>query len=109
VFLTLQDRLPKELKLAGINTVAAANRWLSETYIGDHNTMFFMGSPSFLAHQRRLADGHGRSNCQTLFAISAIPTDADIRQMLDGAPPSAFDPRSSRQSKPRAFCTHSAA
>lgn len=40
VFLTLQDRLPKELKLAGINTVEAANHWLSETYIGEHNTMF---------------------------------------------------------------------
>lgn len=40
VFLTLQDRLPKELKLAGINTVEAANHWLRETYIGEHNTMF---------------------------------------------------------------------
>src|ERR1019366_4607920 len=32
VFSTLQDRLPKELKLAGINTVEAANRWFNETY-----------------------------------------------------------------------------
>jgi hypothetical protein len=40
VFSTLQDRLPKELKLAGIGTVDAANRWLSETYIADHNKLF---------------------------------------------------------------------
>ena len=40
VFLTLQDRLPKELKLAGIDTVEAANHWLRETYITEHNTMF---------------------------------------------------------------------
>jgi hypothetical protein len=40
VFSTLQDRLPKELKLAGISTVEAANRWLSETYIADHNKLF---------------------------------------------------------------------
>ena len=40
MFLTLQDGLPKELKLAGISAVAAANRWLSETYIGEHNKMF---------------------------------------------------------------------
>jgi transposase len=40
VFSTLQDRLPKELKLAGIGTVDAANRWLSETYIADHNKRF---------------------------------------------------------------------
>jgi len=40
VFRTLQDRLPKELRLAGITTIAAANRWLSETYIGEHNGAF---------------------------------------------------------------------
>jgi len=27
-------------------------------------SLFFMGSPSFLAHQRALAEGQGRSNCQ---------------------------------------------
>ena len=55
-------------------------------------SLFFMGSPSFLAHQRRLEEGHGRSNCQSLFGIDAIPTDAHIRQMLDGAPTASFDP-----------------
>jgi transposase len=39
-FETLQDRLPKELKLAGIETVEAANRWLSESYIAEHNARF---------------------------------------------------------------------
>jgi len=54
-------------------------------------SIFFMGSPSFLAHQRALAEGHGRSNCETLFGMSAIPSDNYIRLMLDGAPPAAFD------------------
>lgn len=40
VFGTLQDRLPKELALAGITTVAAANRWLREVYIPEHNKRF---------------------------------------------------------------------
>lgn len=39
-FRTLQDRLPKEFKLAGIDTVETANRWLAETYIADHNRLF---------------------------------------------------------------------
>jgi len=39
-FGTLQDRLPKELALAGITTVEAANRWLRETYIADYNKRF---------------------------------------------------------------------
>jgi hypothetical protein len=55
-------------------------------------SLFFAGSPSFLAHQRQLAEGQGRSNCQTLFGIAAIPSDDHIRQMLDGAPTAAFDP-----------------
>jgi transposase len=39
-FLTLQDRLPKELALAGITTVEAANRWLADSYIPEHNARF---------------------------------------------------------------------
>src|ERR1700758_2966829 len=39
-FRTLQDRLPKELALAGIPTVDAANRWLAETYIPAYNAAF---------------------------------------------------------------------
>jgi len=55
-------------------------------------SVFLMGSPSFLAHQRALEEGQGRSNCQTLFGMTAIPSDAYIRLMLDGASPAAFDP-----------------
>jgi len=40
MFRTLQDRLPKELSLAGIATVAAANAWLRDTYIPSHNARF---------------------------------------------------------------------
>jgi transposase len=39
-FLTLQDRLPKELALAGITSVEGANKWLSEVYIDQHNAAF---------------------------------------------------------------------
>lgn len=39
-FRTLPDRLPKELALAGITTIAAANRWLAETYWPAHNAAF---------------------------------------------------------------------
>jgi transposase len=39
-FRTLQDRLPKELKLAGIESLDAANRWIAETYLAQHNAAF---------------------------------------------------------------------
>jgi transposase len=40
LFRTLQDRLPKELRLAGIETVEAANAWLNEHYKAEHNRQF---------------------------------------------------------------------
>lgn len=39
-FGTLQDRLPKELALAGVDTVEAANRFIAESYIPQHNALF---------------------------------------------------------------------
>ena len=40
MFGTLQGRLPQELKLAGISTVDAANRFIHETYLPEHNARF---------------------------------------------------------------------
>lgn len=40
MFGTLQDRLPKELKRAGITTIAAANRFIREVYLPAHNARF---------------------------------------------------------------------
>jgi len=40
MFGTLQDRLPKELKLAGIGDVESANRFIHEIYLPAHNARF---------------------------------------------------------------------
>jgi hypothetical protein len=55
-------------------------------------SVFFTQSPSFLAHQRQLEQGRGRSNCQTLFGMAEIPCDNHIRAMLDPVEPTAFHP-----------------
>lgn len=39
-FRTLQDRLPKELALAGIGTIEAANAFIRERYLPAHNARF---------------------------------------------------------------------
>ena len=39
-FRTLQDRLPKELALAGIAGLDAANRFIAERYLPEHNAAF---------------------------------------------------------------------
>jgi hypothetical protein len=53
---------------------------------------FFLQSPSFLAHQRHLETGQGRSNCQTLIGMSKIPGDSQVRAMLDPVDPVHFFP-----------------
>lgn len=40
MFRTLQDRLVKELALAGITEIAAANRFIAEVYLPEHNARF---------------------------------------------------------------------
>jgi transposase len=40
MFRTLQDRLPKELALAGVRDVEAANRFIREVYLPAHNARF---------------------------------------------------------------------
>ena len=50
-------------------------------------SIFFMQSPSFLAHQRALEDRRGHSNCRTLFAMDMIASDNHIRSMLDEVAP----------------------
>ena len=39
-FATFQDRLVKEMKLAGIGNIADANRFIAKTYLPDHNARF---------------------------------------------------------------------
>jgi hypothetical protein len=55
-------------------------------------SVFFMQSPSFLAHQRQFEAGHGRSNCASLFGTGKIPSDNHIRDMLDPADPALLHP-----------------
>lgn len=40
MFATLQNRLPKELDLAGIAGIEAANRFIREVYLPEHNALF---------------------------------------------------------------------
>ncbi len=51
---------------------------------------FFLQSPSFLAFQRRMEDDVGRSTCQTLFGMQGIPSDGQIRNLLDRLVPDSF-------------------
>ena len=53
---------------------------------------FFTQTPSFLAHQRKMAGTKGLSNAQTLFGVHQIPSDNHIRDLLDGVFPAELHP-----------------
>jgi len=52
---------------------------------------FFMQTPSFLAYQRTMEQSKGRSNSQSLFQVAKMPSDNQIRNLLDPIPPDHFD------------------
>jgi hypothetical protein len=52
---------------------------------------FFSQDPSFLQFQKRMEDRTSQSNLQTIFGIKKVPTDDQIRNVLDFIDPSCFD------------------
>jgi hypothetical protein len=46
-------------------------------------SVFYMQSPSFLAHQRDMQRKEGQNNAQSLFGVEWIPSDGQIRNLLD--------------------------
>ena len=55
-------------------------------------SVFFTQCPSFLAHQKTMEKSIGKSNAETLFKIEKIPTDNDIRTLLDPVSPELVFP-----------------
>jgi hypothetical protein len=55
-------------------------------------SVFFTQSPSFLDFQRTLQAAKGCNNALTLFGVTQIPSDNQIRNLLDPVPPSALLP-----------------
>ncbi len=46
-------------------------------------SVFFMQCPSFLSHQQLMRQQEGNNNARTVFGIEQIPTDPQIRNLLD--------------------------
>jgi TfoX/Sxy family transcriptional regulator of competence genes len=54
--------------------------------------VFFCQSPSFLAYQRLMQEARGSNNGRTLFGIQKLPTDNQIRNLLDPVDPKLLWP-----------------
>ena len=54
--------------------------------------MFFTQSPSFLDYQVRMQKARGRNNAASLFGVHQIPSDQQVRNLLDPVPPEHLAP-----------------
>lgn len=50
-------------------------------------SVFFMQCPSFLAYQRDMQRRKGHNNAEALFGVERIPSDGQIRNLLDPVDP----------------------
>lgn len=54
-------------------------------------SVFFTQEPSFLSYQKRMKQKYGTSNENTIFASESIPSDTQIRRLLDNVPAATVD------------------
>lgn len=55
-------------------------------------SVFFTQSPSFLDWQIRMQQSEGKNNASSMFGIHQIPSDAQVRNLLDPVPPETLFP-----------------
>jgi hypothetical protein len=67
-------------------------RYTLRTLVLSAFSVFFTQSPSFLSYQRSMQRNKGSNNGRTLFGIEKIPTDAQIRNVLDQVNYRCLDP-----------------
>ena len=86
-FDTMLDRLKESL--AKMPEHRSGKNWIYE--LKDAGlaafSVFFMQSPSFLAYQRDMQRRKGHNNAASLFGVERIPSDGQIRNLLDPVDP----------------------
>ncbi|CCK79697.1 conserved uncharacterized protein [Desulfobacula toluolica Tol2] len=78
------DRLPDYRSFSPALTYEVKNAVLGAF------SMFFSQSASFLSYQNSMKQAKGKSNAESLFKIEKIPSDNQIRNILDGVSPDNF-------------------
>jgi hypothetical protein len=88
--------LIKELRIASSsfpdNRTGTNTRYSMEDVVLGAFSVFLTQSPSFLSFQHSMREKTGRDNGQSLFSMRSLPTDDQIRQVLDGISPNLLFP-----------------
>ena len=67
------------------------NYGLHDTLMSGFAMMFFQHS-SLLEFQRKMQQRRGRCNLETIFGVHEVPSDTQMREILDGVPPELLRP-----------------
>lgn len=78
-FGTHQDRLVKELRLAGISNINAANKFLQKTYIPNHNARFAVAPANTFNAHRPLLKVHNLDAILSVQLIRTLANDFTLR------------------------------
>lgn len=79
----LIEFLDQELKNLPDNRKGENKKYSVKNAVLAAFSVFFTQSPSFLQHQRLMKSKKGKDNGQSLFGLSEIPCDNQIRNLLD--------------------------
>ena len=97
-FESIIDKLSSSfLKISDDRVIGRVIYCLHDTLMSGFAAMFFQ-HPSLLQFQERMKEKRGRSNLETIFGVKALPSDTQMREILD-----AVDPEPVRRLLPELF------
>src|SRR6266852_2215223 len=85
-FDALRDLLAQTFKRMPDQRDPRRIRWELPAVLMSAFAMFFFQHPNLLEYQRRMKKKSGRSNLERVFQVEDLPSDTQMREMLDGAP-----------------------
>ena len=85
-FDALRDLLARTFKKIPDERVPGRVSWQMPAVLMSAFAMLFFQHPSLLEYQRRMKKQRGRSNLERVFNINDVPSDTQMREILDGVP-----------------------
>ena len=89
---TLVDCLSKAVAKIGKRLEYSASKYSNRDAVNSAFSAFFFQFPSLLRYMREIKDREKRDNVQSLFDVEGLPSDNQIRNIVDQIEPSAITP-----------------
>ena len=89
---TLVDCLSTAMDKLPVRAEYPASRYTNRDAVNSAFGAFFFQFPSLLRYMREMEDREKRDNVQSLFAVGGIPSDKQIRNIVDEIAPSVLNP-----------------